>query len=142
MSGNKETKGDEDDRFASRQNVYVVVTEGHGLGNDGHSFETEDDHGGGEGEPDGGPMDVQNEDGTDDDADKIYSEDGYHSVYSSESGDSSCSDVDGVESSEGPMYTMDLENPVIGLGKKFKDVAELRFCLRQYSTMSNFNYKT
>lgn len=44
--------------------------------------------------------------------------------------DSSYSDANGMGSSEGATYTIDLENPIIALGMKFKNDSELRFCLR------------
>lgn len=78
-------------------------------------------------------VDVQNDNIAENDANKIYSKDSYLSMHSLDYGDSSCNDADDLRSSETPTYTTDLENPIIGLGKKFKDIQELGFYLRQYS---------
>lgn len=55
---------------------------------------------------------------------------GYHSLHSSDYNDSSDSDVDGVGNMDGLVYTIDLDNPIIDLGRKFKDVQKLQFSLR------------
>lgn len=86
-SGNEEVKGDADDRFVSWKNIYDADMEGHGVssnahehGDEGYSNMVGDDRGGEQGEL----VNVQNDDAIEDDADEIYSNDGFHSVHSSD----------------------------------------------------------
>lgn len=79
-SGDDVIEGDVDDRFVAWEHVYDVLTEGQGVasdtrgyGDEGQTNEDGDDYSVEKGEV----VDVHNADAVEDDADGIYSENGY-----------------------------------------------------------------
>lgn len=72
------------------------------------------------------------------DANEKYSEDDYHSLQSSKYTCSGGSDINQVGHMEGLIYMKDLDNPIIDMRRKFKDVKEFQFCLKQQSIKFNF----
>lgn len=46
-----------------------------------------------------------------------------------------------IVGSEGGSQVVNYEDPNIQLGRRFKDSADLKFCLAQHSVKANFNYK-
>jgi len=85
---------------------------------------------------------IENDDSCFDQADDCYSENEYHSPKSIDD-DSADNDniIDDIETMQGSAWEINYVNPEIKIGKRLKNVADLRFCLQQYSVRKNFNFK-
>ena len=85
---------------------------------------------------------IENDDPCFDQADDCYSENEYHSPKSIDD-DSADNDniIDDIETMQGSAWEINYVNPEIKIGKRLKNVADLRFCLQQYSVRKNFNFK-